>query len=82
MLIYSNERRLEVLKAYAAGLTTWEIALQFQCSESWVRQVKPELRDQEKPAPPSGVNEFPSGLQWQIVFKLQSQINRISLCRN
>ncbi len=50
MLIYSNERRLEVLKAYAAGLTTREIALQFQCSESWVRQVKPEFRDQEKTA--------------------------------
>lgn len=64
MLIYSKERRLEVLKAYAAGLTTREIALQFQCSESWVRRVKQAFRDQGKPALPPGVNEFPSGIHW------------------
>ncbi|WP_145232532.1 helix-turn-helix domain-containing protein [Gimesia algae] len=41
-----KRRRLKVLKAYAAGLTTREIALQVQCSESWIRRIKQEFREQ------------------------------------
>lgn len=57
MLIYSKERRLEVLKVYEARLTTREIALQFKCSESWVRR---EFREQGKTC-----NQAVAVLHWQ-----------------
>ena len=37
MLVHSKEWRVDVLKAYEAGLTTSETALHFKCSESSVR---------------------------------------------
>ena len=50
-MIYSKERRLEVLAAAEKGMTTRQIALDFSCSESWVRRVKQEYREQGKTGP-------------------------------
>src|SRR5690606_27623433 len=50
-MIYSKERRAEVLAACDRGLGTREVALKFDCSESWVRRVKQERREQGKVAP-------------------------------
>ena len=73
MLIYSKERRLEVLKAYADGLTTREIALQFQCSESWVRRVKQEFREQGKTSPATRRKRVP---QWHsLVDRIQTAVS-------
>ena len=51
MKAYSKERRLEILADVDAGLGTRQIALKFRCSESWVRRVKQEFREQGKVAP-------------------------------
>jgi transposase len=50
-MIYSKERRGEVLLACDAGTGTREVALLFGVSESWVRRVKQERREQGKVAP-------------------------------
>ena len=48
MRAYSKERRGEVLSACDAGGGTREVALRFGVSESWVRRVKQERREQGK----------------------------------
>jgi len=48
---YSKEFRRDVLAACDAGGGTREVALQFGVSESWVRRVKQERREQGKLAP-------------------------------
>lgn len=50
-MIYSKERRGEVLAACDAGMGTRAVALKFGCSESWVRRVKQERRELGKVAP-------------------------------
>jgi transposase len=50
-MIYSKERRAEVLAACDAGKGTREVALLFGVSESWVRRVKQERRESGKVAP-------------------------------
>ena len=50
-MMYSKERRAEVLAACDAGEGTRAVALRFGCSESWVRRVKQERREQGKVAP-------------------------------
>lgn len=50
-MIYSKERRAEVLAECDAGKGTREVALMFMVSESWVRRVKQERREQGKVAP-------------------------------
>ena len=50
-MTYSKERRAEVLAECDAGKGTREVALQFGVSESWVRRVKQERREQGKIAP-------------------------------
>ena len=50
-MIYSKERRGEVLAECDAGKGTREVALMFNVSESWVRRVKQERREQGKVAP-------------------------------
>jgi transposase len=50
-MTYSKERRLEVLAAAAKSMGTQAIALKFDCSESWVRRVKQEYREQGKTGP-------------------------------
>jgi transposase len=48
---YSKEFRGEVLLACDRGRTTREVATYFDVSESWVRRVKQERREQNKVAP-------------------------------
>lgn len=48
---YSKEFRRDVLLACDAGEGTRAIALRFEVSESWVRRVKQERREQGKIAP-------------------------------
>lgn len=50
-MIYSKERRGEVLAECDAGKGTREVALLFKVSESWVRRVKQERRERGKVAP-------------------------------
>ena len=51
MEAYSKEMRRDVLAACDAGMGTQAVALRFGCSESWVRRVKQERREQGKIAP-------------------------------
>lgn len=48
---YSKEFRRDVLAACDAGGGTREVALEFNVSESWVRRIKQERREQGKTAP-------------------------------
>lgn len=50
-MIYSRERRAEVLRECDAGRGTREVAAFFGVSESWVRRVKQERRERGKVAP-------------------------------
>jgi transposase len=49
--MYSSEFRKEVLKACDAGEGTRAVATRFNVSESWVRRIKQERREQGKVAP-------------------------------
>ena len=51
MEAYSKEFRRDVLAACDAGVGTRKVALQFDVSESWVRRIKQERREQGKIAP-------------------------------
>lgn len=51
MKAYSREMRRDVLAACDRGQGTREVALLFKVSESWVRRVKQERREQGKLAP-------------------------------
>ena len=48
MEAYSKEFRREILAACDAGEGTLSVALRFEVSESWVRRVKQERREQGK----------------------------------
>jgi transposase len=50
-MIYSKEFRREVLAACDAKLGTRKVALKFDVSESWVRRIKQERREQGKLGP-------------------------------
>jgi len=51
MEAYSKEFRRDVLAACDAGEGTRSVALRFNVSESWVRRIKQERREQGKLAP-------------------------------
>lgn len=51
MEAFSKEFRRDVLRACDEGRGTREVALAFGVSESWVRRVKQERREQGKVAP-------------------------------
>ena len=51
MEAYSKEFRRDVLRACDAGEGTRAVALRFDVSESWVRRIKQERREQGKTAP-------------------------------
>ena len=51
MEAYSKEFRRDVLAACDAGEGTRSVALRFEVSESWVRRIKQERREQGKIAP-------------------------------
>lgn len=50
-MIYSKEFRRQILAACDGGLGTQAVALKFEVSESWVRRVKQERREQGKLGP-------------------------------
>ena len=50
-MAYSKEFRGQVLAACDRGLGTQAVALKFEVSESWVRRVKQERREQGKLGP-------------------------------
>lgn len=75
MEAYSKEFRRDVLAACDAGGGTREVALRFNVSESWVRRIKQERREQGKIAPKSTRNRRKS---WEpyaawILAKLDEQ---------
>ena len=51
--------RRDVLAACDAGKGTRAVALEFNCSESWVRRVKQERREQGKVAPATTRKRIP-----------------------
>ena len=51
MHAYSKEMRRDVLSACDSGAGTRAVAFRFHVSESWVRRVKQERREQGKTAP-------------------------------
>ena len=59
-MIYSKERRAEVLRECDAGRGTREVAAFFGVSESWVRRVKQERRELGKVAPKLTRDRTPS----------------------
>lgn len=72
---YSREFRRDVLAACDAGGGTREVALQFKVSESWVRRIKQERREQGKVAPLTTRNRHKSWepyAEW-ILAKLDQQ---------
>ncbi len=75
MEAYSKEFRRDVLAACDAGGGTREVAVRFNVSESWVRRIKQERREQGKIAPKSTRNRRKS---WEpyatwILAKLDEQ---------
>jgi transposase len=57
---YSKEFRREVLAACDAGEGTRAVALRFNVSESWVRRVKQERREQGKLGPATKRRRVPA----------------------
>jgi hypothetical protein len=58
---YSQEFRRDVFAACDAGGGTREVALRFRVSESWVRRIKLERREQGKLAPQTHRNRRKAG---------------------
>lgn len=58
-MAYSKEFRREVLAACDAGHGTRVVATQYRVSESWVRRIKQERREQGKTAPSTTRNRTP-----------------------
>lgn len=56
---YSKEFRREVLAACDARLGTRAVALKFNVSESWVRRIKQERREQGKLGPATKRRRIP-----------------------
>ena len=75
MEAYSKEFRRDVLAACDAGGGTREVALRFNVSESWVRRIKQERREQNKVAPKTTRNRrkhWEPHAEW-ILAKLEVQ---------
>ena len=68
MEAYSKEFRRDVLRACDAGDGTRAVALQFNVSESWVRRVKQQRREQGRTAPLTTRKRIPS---WQAVAEVK-----------
>jgi transposase len=74
MEAYSKELRRDILRAAQAGEQTKALAVRFNVSESWVRRVKQEFREQGKTAPATTRQRTP---QWTAykdqILKLQTE---------
>lgn len=62
---YSKEFRREVLAACDSGKGTREVAVAFKVSESWVRRIKQERREQGKTAPKQTRNRQPKWWEYK-----------------
>lgn len=62
-MAYSKEFRREVLSACDANAGTRAVALKFNVSESWVRRVKQERREQGKLGPATKRRRIP---KWAV----------------
>lgn len=71
MKAYPQEMRQAVLAACQAGEGTQAVALRFSCSESWVRRVKQEFREQGKTAPCTTRKRTP---RWEVYRELIEQL--------
>ena len=71
MQAYSKEMRRDVLAACDRGEGTRLVALRFGCSESWVRRVKQERREQGKIAPATTRQRVP---RWAVPRERIEQI--------
>ena len=71
MKAYSKERRQEILAEVEDGLGTRQIALKYSCSESWVRRVKQEYREQGKTGPATTRKRVP---RWAVHTKSIQEI--------
>jgi transposase-like protein len=76
-MIYSKEFRREVLAACDAKLGTRKVALKFNVSESWVRRIKQERREQGKLGPATSDGERRSGSPRPTPFRRRSPSNPI-----
>lgn len=76
-MIYSKEFRGEVLAACDRGLGTQVVALQFMVSESWVRRVKQERREQGKLGPATRRKRTP---RWSAAALPLSERHPITRC--
>jgi transposase len=71
---YSKELRRDVLRASEAGGNTKAVALRFGVSESWVRRVKQEFREQGKVAPATTRVRVPKWRRHQEdILRLQAE---------
>ncbi len=76
MKAYSREFRRDVLAACDAGEGTRAVALKFLVSESWVRRVKQERREQGKVAPLNTRNRIPKWVPYtDRIFQAYAEKN-------
>lgn len=74
MEAYSKELRRDVLRASAGGANTKSLALRYGVSESWVRRVKQEYREQGKVAPATTRKRTPKWAQHQEeILRLEAE---------
>ena len=73
-MAYSKEMRRDILAATEAGAGTRALALRLNVSESWVRRVKQEWREQGKSAPNTTRKRIP---KWEAYREqIQEQISQ------
>ena len=74
MEAYSKELRRDILRASEAGENTKSVALRFGVSESWVRRVKQDYREQGKVAPATTRVRVPKWRRHQEdILRLQAE---------
>jgi transposase len=74
MEAYSKELRRDVLRASAAGTSTKSVALRYGVSESWVRRVKQEFREQGKVAPATTRKRTPQWARYkEEILRLEAE---------
>jgi transposase len=74
MEAYSKELRRDVLRASAGGANTRSVALRYGVSDSWVRRVKQEFREQGKVAPATTRQRTPKWAQYkEEILRLEAE---------
>jgi len=74
MEAYSRELRRDILRASASGVNTKAVALRYGVSESWVRRVKQEYREQGKVAPATTRKRTPKWAHYkEEILRLEAE---------